>query len=219
MKFTTLCATAAFAASTVAVSSAAFAGPVDYSGSSVNMSTVSIGQFGTITDLYKTLFSIPPNQIGGGAIYGLLPQNAKITFSYTFTGLIDGNLGGNTSYHYNNGGNVFDGSAHADSTGTHYSAGTVNGVNSAPLVFAAANLNVVNPGTSTGSVSFINVGSNFASFEAIFSGFLTSTPRGVGSATYAVSSIPLPAALPMFASLLAGMFGFARFGRKKALAA
>ncbi|MBY0407992.1 MAG: hypothetical protein K2Q01_09890, partial [Rickettsiales bacterium] len=189
----------AFAGAALALTvsaTAAHADVIDFSGSNVNMNAVHVGQSGTITNLYQTLFTLPPNVVGSGNIFGFLPSNSMITFSYTFTGLVDGVLEGNTNYSYNNG-NLFEGSAYANSqTGFAGSQGFINGVSSAPLAFAAANLNVVNPGTSTGTVRFWNTSDAFSQFSSLFSGLLTASPRGVGSATYAVSSIPLPAALP-----------------------
>lgn len=217
MKFTTIAATVAFAA----FSSAAYADitPTNFSGSNVSMSQVHAGQFGTITNLYQSLFSVPPNTVGKGQIFGFLPSNLTITFSYTFDGLVDGNLQGNSQYNYFQGGDHYTGSASADSDTGSTSKGFINGVASAPLIFATAGLNVVNPGISTGTVTFINKSSSFESFESIFTGLLRLSPHAIGSATYAVSSIPLPAALPMFATVLAGMFGFARSRKRKALAA
>lgn len=220
MKFNTLVASAAFAVSTAALSSAALAGQVDFSGSTVNMNAVEVGQFGTISNLYQTLFTLPPNVVGTGSIFGFLPSFAQITFSYSFTGLSQGNLKGNTSYNYFVGADQFEGGATTNTSGATTSSGTINNVNSAPLVFASSGLNIQNPGTSTGSVTFTNTSASFAQFQSIFTGLLAMSPSSIGSATYAVSSIPLPAALPMFATLMASMFGFARFGRKrKALAA
>lgn len=215
MKLRTFVAAAAFA---VAASSAN-ATVVNFSGSSVNMGTVEIGQTGTITDLYQTLFTLPPNVVGGGNVFGFLPSNAKIVFSYTFTGLKDGVLLDYSSYNYNSGGDVYAGSATGHSQDGNAASGTINGIASAPLVFANANLTVVDPGTSTGTTTIINTSGAFAQFESLFFGLLSLSPLGVGSATYAVSAVPLPAALPMFAAALACLFGFSRARRKKALAA
>ncbi len=217
MKLTTFVATAAF----VAVSSAAFADttPTNFTGSNVSMGPVHAGQYGSISNLYQTLFSVPPNVVGGGSIFGFLPSNLTITFPYSFTGLIAGNLQGNSQYDYTNGGNHYNGFGSADSQLGSTSKGFKNSVASAPLIFASAGLNVANPGTSHGTVVFSNRSTSFESFESIFTGLLTLRPRAIGSATYAVSTIPLPAALPMFATLLAGMFGFARSRKRKALAA
>ena len=217
MKFSTLAATAAFAL--VSTTASADVLPTDFTGSNVSMSAVHTGQFGTISNLYQTLFSAPPNVVGGGSIFGFLPSNTSITFSYSFTGLAAGNLQGNGDYHYTLGGNTYSGTGSADSQLGSTSTGFTNGVASAPLVFATAGLTVTDPGTSHGTVTFTNTSSSFENFETIFTGLLHISPAAIGSATYAVSSIPLPAAAPMFGALIAGMFGFARSRKRKALAA
>ena len=193
--------------------------PTDFSGSNVTMGTVHDGQYGTISDLYQSLFTVPPNAVGGGSIFGYLPSNTAITFSYSFTGLAAGNLQANSDYNYTLGGNTYNGTGSADSQLGSTATGFTNGVASAPLVFATAGLTVTDPGTSHGTVTFTNTSSSFENFESIFTGLLHTSPAAIGSATYAVSSIPLPAAAPMFGALIAGMFGFARSRKRKALAA
>jgi hypothetical protein len=205
----------AFGACLGLISTSAHATVINFSGAHVNMGNVDYGQTGAITNLYQTLFTLPPHIIGGGDAYGFLPANAKITFSYTFTGLEDGQLQSYSSYNYKQGGNQYFGSATADTKSFGTAVGTVNGLPSAPLVFASADLNVVNPGTSTGTTTIFNTTSAMVQFESLFFGLLNASPRGVGSATYAVSSIPLPAALPMFLALIGGFAVFSRVRKNR----
>ena len=220
MKLRSLIASVAFFAVSA---SSAFAGPCDapnYCGSNVDMGQVAVGQSGTITNIYSALFSLPPNVIGSGVTYGLLPTNAQITFNYSFTGLTGGQLTSYSNYNYTNAGNLYQGSSTGDSFSGNNAVGTTNGIASAPLVLATANLNVVNPGNSTGTVRITNLTNTFQQFQSAFFGALSQFPAGVGTITYNVSSVPLPAALPMFTALLASVFGFARFNRnRKAVAA
>ena len=195
--------------------SAASADEVNYSGSSVNMGQASVGQFGTISNIYDALFLLPPNVVGSGETFGFLPHNAKITFSYTLDGLVDGQLQGYSTYDHHIGGDHYQGSALADSDGTYSSSGSINGSPSASLVMSTANLNLGDP--STGTVTITNTSGAFAAFQSLFFGVLNAANNS-GSINYAVSAVPLPAALPMFAALLAGMFGF-KNRRKHAVAA
>jgi len=205
----------AFGACLGLISASAHATVINFSGAHVNMGNVDYGQTGTISNLYQTLFTLPPHIVGGGDAYGFLPANAKITFSYTFTGLEDGQLQSYSSYNYNQGGSQYFGSATADTKSFGTAVGSVNGLPSAPLVFASANLNVVNPGTSTGTTTLFNTTSTMVQFQTLFFGLLNASPRGIGSATYAVSSIPLPAALPMFLALIGGFAGFSRLRKHR----
>lgn len=205
MKFSAYFAGAALA---LAVSAPAQALEVNYSGSSVNMGNVVVGQYGQITNIYSTLFTLPPNVVGSGEAYGFLPHNAKVTFTYTLTGLVGGQVQGFSSYDSMLGGDHYQGSAVANSNGFSSSSGSINGTPSSPLVFASANLNVDSP-TSTGTVVLTNISGSLAQFQTIFFGILNQL-TGVGSINYVVSAVPLPAALPMFGALLAGMFGVSR---------
>ncbi|NBO19143.1 MAG: hypothetical protein EBV03_07970 [Proteobacteria bacterium] len=212
MKISALIAGAALV---VATFGTANADEVNFSGSSVNMGSVAVGQFGTITNIYQTLFTLPPHVVGSGEAFGFLPHNAKITFTYTLNGLLDGQLQGYSAYDHILGGNHYQGSAIADSDGSASASGTINGGASSPLVFASANLSVGNP--SVGTVVMTNVSGAFASFQTLFFGILAAFPVGSGVINYNVSQVPLPAALPMFGALLAGMFGVSR--RRKQVAA
>lgn len=198
------------------VSTSASADEVNFSGSSVNMGTVAVGQYGTISNIYQTLFTLPPNVIGSGDAYGFLPKNAKITFTYNIAGLIDGKVQGYGSYNYNQAGNSYMGSAIADSTGYSYHEGSINGGASTPLVTAAANLTYGNP--SIGTVVVTNTSDSLAQFQSLFFGILNGASLSSGFINYVVSAVPLPAALPMFGAMLASVFGVARFRRKRVAA-
>lgn len=214
MKFAAFIASAFLAIATFATDAKAI--EVNFDGASVNMSNVQVGQFGTITNIYETLFTIPPNEAGSGEAYGFLPSNTQITLNYTLNGLVDGTIQGYGSYNYNAGGNSFFGSALADSDGTSNSEGTINGIASLPLVATTADLALGDP--TTGTITITNTSGSFASFQALFFGVLALIPPSSGSISYAVSAVPLPAALPLFGAMIAGLFGFARARRKGAAA-
>lgn len=212
MKLNALIASAALVFATFGTANAE---EVNFSGSSVNMGSVHVGQYGTISNIYNALFSLPPNVVGSGEAFGFLGHNAKITFTYTLNGLVDGQLQGYGTYDHILGGDHYQGSGIADSDGNNSASGTINGIASTPLVLATANLSLGNP--SNGVVTIVNTSGAFASFQSVFFGILTAIGSS-GSINYVVSSVPLPAALPMFGALLAGMFGISR-RRKQQLAA
>ncbi|MBY0407629.1 MAG: hypothetical protein K2Q01_08045 [Rickettsiales bacterium] len=184
---------------------------VNYTGTNKNMGTVAAGQTGTLNNNFTSV-TIP---FTGGLrfrtsfAYGLLPAYSKITFTYSLANL-QSTTGLNTGalYNYELGGDDYAGVAFANRT-VNTAVGTINGSAAAPLVFASANLT-----GNTATTSILNTSAGFAAFETFFSGFL----RGSPNLTYAVSAVPLPAALPMFAAALAGMFGFARKRRVRAVA-
>lgn len=203
------------------VTAPANAAVVDFDGAHVDMGAVDYGQTGTITNIYQELFTLPPQVVGGGSAYGFLPSNARITFTYTFDGLDDGALRSYGAYDFISGGDRFQGNAVEQTPtvdaggGFSSSSATINGAASSPLIFATADLSVLPSGTSVGTTSITNLSSSFASYESLFTGLLRQVPPGVGKAVYAVSVVPLPAALPMFLSLLAGFLGYGRYSRKK----
>jgi len=183
---------------------------VNFTGTNKNMGTVQSGQTGTLFNNY-TLITIPFTgglKAAASRAFGVLPSASKITFTYSLASLTNVTyLRDSANYSYIQGGDLFAGNA-ADSTATPATAtGTINAGASAPLVFATANI-AGNVGTTTIS----NYSGGFANFSTLFAGFL----RGNPTLTYAVSSVPLPAALPMFSALFAGMFAFARKRRNAA---
>jgi hypothetical protein len=182
---------------------------VDYSGSNVNMGTVVAGQSGAITNNFSG-FSFGGGVLGSNNAYGFLPTNTQITFSYSFSpATAGGNLMGYGSYDYIQSSVHYNGSSNSEtSTGTT-TVGYTNGIASSPLVFATANLSSL-----SGTTTITNLSSGIAQFQSLFYGLLSST-NGISSLTYNVSSVPLPAALPMFGALIASMFGFRHFRKQR----
>lgn len=193
---------------------AASASVVDFSGVGLSLSMGSLvaGQTGSIS------YTAP-----GAAVHiteGALAAQTMLVFSYTFNNTLK-NSASNAiaaAYNYNMGGDQYTGGAisYQSTPPTLFlngdaSASTVNGAASAALLFATANLI---KGENTAQVAITNNSMGVAGFINTMT-LLFNNPR-ISSLTYSVtalSSVPLPAALPMFASLLAGMFGFSRVRR------
>lgn len=206
--------TVAFLAFAPATASASV---VDYIhvGTNLNMGTLVAGQTGSIS------YTAP-----GAALHitqGLLAANTSIVFSYSFSGKLRNYASSLTAagYNYTMGGNHYLGLATSvENTppvaflNGETSHSWVNGSASTALLFATANLT---KGEKTGSLTITNKSLGIASFINTLT-LLFSNPS-IHALTYAVtplSAVPLPATLPMFASLLAGLFGMRRFRRKVA---
>lgn len=184
------------------VSSGAFAAVVDFDGINVNMGTVEVGQSGTITNnVSESFFS--PYYFDTTNDFGFLPSNSVITFSYTFASgsLVGGTVKSYGSYDYNVSGVNYHGNSAADANAPTVSSGYTNGSATTPLVLATANIT-----PTGGKTTIINNSGGLAQFQSIFAGLLNAT-GGITSITYNVSAVPLPAALPMFGSLIAALFG------------
>jgi hypothetical protein len=202
---------------TLMFAQSAMATVVNYSGYDVDMGSVGYGQTGTISNF------LPPVIGGAGLAFGVIPSNSSIVFSYSFTDvpqLVDSNgpammLYSNGDYDFFQGGDHYTGgdSAHAGMPvgGTYPQTGFINGAFATPLLLATADLT----GTA-GSTSIVNSSVGTALFTTM-SVFFGALPAG-GNLTYAVSSVPLPGALVLFASALLGLFGFSRRKRAKAAA-
>jgi hypothetical protein len=185
---------------------------IDFDGSMADLGTVAAGQTGVITNNFS---GSPAGsfEFGTGSDYGFLPTDTAITFTYTYSNMAAGSLNAYDSYHYTSGGSVFSGSSSGTSSQAPVSVGYTNGAASAPLVLAAANLNSA---LTAGSTSFVNTSSGLAQFQSAFAGLFNSTGRVV-SVSYTVSAVPLPAALPMFATVLAGLAAFAAYRKRRAV--
>lgn len=175
----------------------------------VDMGHTSVGQTGTLYDWY---FTVPSGQ-STALQTGYIPANSSITFTYNNFST-DTNAYGyaQAAYNYTAGPNNYTGLYFADTTGDHGNTGSVNGVSTigSALLYATANIN---------DKKIVTTISNYSSVEAVFDLFQWAFLSGTtASATYAVSSVPLPATLPMFAMVVMGLFGVKRFRRKKAAA-
>ncbi len=202
MKIRSLVLAAAFALFT----GAAQANAINYSGAVVSMGTVLIGQTGTISNPLGTVLTLPHSISVGSLITGKLPQNAIITFTYTFTGLRSGVINSTSGYNYTKAGNHYAGFSNGDSLTGVTNFGSVNGVSGTALVFATADMTAITGGHASGTTTVANFTSLAESFASAFLGSITRSPRGTGIITYVVSSIPLPASLPVVLLAVAGLF-------------
>jgi hypothetical protein len=222
MKFRSLII-AAVAASAIFASTSAKAVVVDFSGSNVNMGNLQNGQSGTISDILAPA----PFHLYQSLINGALPRMSVVTFTYSFpTFFLIGSLDSQISYDYMHSGNHYNGSSQATSvTDVFFNTtdgltqqGYINALPTVSQVFATAHLTTPGDGTATGTVTFANYTQSLQDFTSQFLGAFSALCEGhpVGTINYVVSSIPLPASLPMMLMAMGGLFGISR--RKSAVA-
>ncbi len=144
---------------------------------------------------------------------GYIPAMSMITFTYSIKGVADYGpklMSSVGSYNYEDNGNLYKGSVYATSAGDIKHEDFVNGVPSGtPLVFATANLFA---DFSGGVTTITNLTNSWVNFATMFLGILQ---NGDSSASYHVSAVPLPAALPLFGIGLAGLVGVKRLKKNR----
>ncbi|MGH1402763.1 MAG: VPLPA-CTERM sorting domain-containing protein [Alphaproteobacteria bacterium] len=205
MQIKKLLTLAAFVIATSLGSQSAMAS-YDYTGSSVDMGTVSVGDFGVIGDIDHFGATIVSQ------VAGTLPSNSMITFTYNFSGNIQaGVLGSFAEYDYTDGGDTFTGFSSSSSLFGNSSVGTVNGSTSTPLAVASAQIDF---STNTATAVIKNVSSGTVDFLNLFVGLVGGSQNL--EIAYSVSAVPLPAALPLFLSGLAALMGISFRRRKQA---
>lgn len=176
----------------------------------VDMENLEVGQYGAITYEHPDYLST--------RTWGNLPGHSRLVFTYSFVAPIADDSGNqmNAYYDYLQGADHYYGSAYSDRFAPpllEYNGqgaeGYRNDIASLPLVFATSNLV---GGNTALQWSVTNLSSGFAVFENILN---LGTSDGINLLTYQVSSVPLPAALPLFAGLIAAMFGLRRIRRAR----
>lgn len=188
---------------------------VDFSGSNVNMGNLQVGQTGTITDIDFDTFPLPPDVVSVGVIQGALPRLSKIRFFYTFTGIESGATSSSISYDYFKDGNHYSGSSIGNSLDGNITSGYKNGAPVLSQVWAYSFFTAGLNDTATAKTVIANYSGPFQSFESRFAGIFDTQHSGV--VTYTVSSIPLPASLPMMILALGGLFTLARRTNRESL--
>jgi len=209
MKRSSIFATALVLISTLVASSAAQAVMVNYSGTNTNMGVLNYGQFGVLNNNYVIKHISATENFDVSQAFGYLKAKEKVTFTYTLPGLLIGTASMHGSYSYVLSGNTYAGEADANSDTGNSSSGQTNGFSSSPLVFATAMV-----GTNIARTTIVNISHGLVNFKTFFSGVLLRGFTGP-SLTYNVSTVPLPAALPMFALLIGGFFGFSQLSRQR----
>ena len=177
----------------------------DYTGSDVDMHKVKIGQYGTVSD------SAAYGNTVVGSIHAFLPSNSEITFTYNFNGdLLAGLLVAGGTYSYKDKKDYYEGYAAGLSDGPmSFSGGTTNGTTSAALAFATASMDVSD---DSASATITNLSGDWLDVTSLIVGYLSGITDYTVS--YEVSSVPLPAALPMFGMGLIAVAGL-RSRRKR----
>lgn len=180
----------------------------DYTGSSVDMGTVSVGDTGTIGNIGNFGPLVASN------ISGSLPSNSMITFTYSFSGNVaTGVLGAFGDYDYNTGTDSFSGYASSSNLFGSNSAGIKNGSASTPLAVASAQIDYSN---NTATAVIKNISSGTVDYLNMFVGFISGNKNL--EVSYSVSAVPLPAALPLFLAGLAALMGFSHRRKKQEVA-
>lgn len=197
---------AGFALCALLSPSSASAVVIDYSGFNIGMGNVSVGQTGTIHAGH--LGNLIVNQITG-----TLPSNSMITFSYDFAGDIDwAALLTGAGYSYTDGGHNYAGYSIEIPPGpVSFGYGEVDGFPSTPLAVASAQIDF---SANTASVVIKNFSAGVANYVNLFLGSVLRNQSL--EIAYAVSAVPLPAALPMFALGLGALAGFGARRKRKA---
>jgi hypothetical protein len=212
---------------------AVHATPVDFlsSDSLVEMTPLEMGQTGKIYGSDGQLAPVDLLETNGiGRFKGFLPSMAKITFTYnvnfsdpsTCTLAVcngginyDARLFLYSSYEGDIGaegeGNVISGSIYHDNyyLGTGVGAGYFENSYVGDMLLLSVMSSF--PDETHGVVELINL----SPFEAYFKTFLVTGGTGTGFARYAVSFVPLPAALPLFGLGIAGIAGYRRFRKQR----
>jgi hypothetical protein len=151
--------------------------------------------------------------------YGILPVNKMITFTYTFTPPpLSGDLNGLGAFSEIHGINYFtslststvDMDGHTVTTTQRYKNG--NPVGTPTGTFPIGTSALFDPISGIGKVTIINLADAAASFSSYFLGLLGS---GNVYTTAVVSTVPLPAALPLFGMGLIGLAGYGRRAKAK----
>ncbi len=191
-----------------AATGATRAATVDFTGNNYNMGLVADGQTGVIKTTSFPLYNF---------VTGLLPSETQITFSYAFRGGVGqkGKLGAlatylDDGYRYTIGS---DGSK----IKTNLLKGVIANVSGADLPVTIATDFYVDPNDkkkSYGTITIVNMSAVTANFASFFKSFIP-FKKGHIEVTYAVSAVPLPAALPLFGIGLAGLAGFARSRKRR----
>ena len=187
------------------------AGVVNFSGDTVNMGTLAIGQSGTISITPTT--SAGPISLYSFTDTATLPVDAMITFTYSISNAINPSLHSDGLYSYSAAGKTYSGEGDSYSNGSNVETASTNGMSSAPLVFASANMT-----PTIGTATIMNLSGGLAQITNMF-GAIFGQNGQFGNLTYNVSSVPLPPALPLFAVLLAGMFGYASLRKRNTIQA
>jgi hypothetical protein len=158
---------------------------------------------------------------GGGPIFssisGSLAPDSFITIDYSFGGnILFGAMGSFGSYSYLDGGQLFSGTAGSIGglgvSPMSFASGSIDGSPSPALAFASAQ--ITSPNSATAVIQ--NLSAGVLEFSSIFAGLVSASSNF--TATYSVSEVPVPAALPMFGLALAGLAGL-RAKKKRSAAA
>lgn len=168
--------------------SAKAANVVDYTGNFWDMEDVAFDQSGTVDG--SAFGNAVVSYIGGS-----LAADSTITFTYTFTNdlLASTLVDVNGSYSFTEGGVDYAGYTTALlPSNVSFAFGTKDLVSSTALAVASAQ--ITDPNTI--SVVIQNLSSNIVDFTTAVAGMMSGA--GDYEVEYSVSSVPLPAALPMF---------------------
>jgi len=181
--------------------------PYTFTGDDVSMGTLSSGQSGVIGSIGNV------GNVILSRVSGTLPANTLVTFTYNFSGNLErGSLTSTANYSYIDGGDVFSGFVGDSNLTGSNSAGNINGSPSTALAVASAQVDFSN---NTATAIIQNNSSGAVSFLDLFVGFVSGSKNL--EISYNVSAVPLPAALPLFASAIAALAGLS-YRRKKAAA-
>lgn len=181
----------------------------------LDLGALSIGASGEFNNS-ETNGAIPGQTVYGYAV-GTIPSNSYITFTYYFSPSIpmSGSLQSLGAFSETNG--VYTYTYTSTSGGLN---GLLTSVSGFPISFANVDPSLMpvqaTADLSTGTTRVTNLAAAEASFSTYFFGLMEG--YSLDKVRYAVSAVPLPAALPLFGLGLIGLAGYSRHKRAKALA-
>jgi len=187
--------------------SAAEATVVNYTGYDVAMGSVVAGQSGTISNTFNSTPGLARTDYQDELSSGSLAPYSQISFNIALTGNVLDSAG------YVSGNNVIQNISSlsmSDTTGNsfseYYNTTTQQTTLSAARVSTTA---TINDAGNDITLSIANVTSGAALYtQQVLALFQKNDLLQGGSVTYSVSSVPLPASFPLFATVLAGLVGF-----------
>ena len=160
----------------------------------IDVAPLSVGDSGSFTTIGSSS-NTPITDL----IFGTLPSDSEITFTYKLTDFTGGNLS--------------DLGAYANASGSGFSLSSFPGVPHKISSFDSLVLTTAHLGTATGTAVITNTSLGVANFFSLLTGELAKGGKLVVS--YVVSAVPLPASALLFGLGLSMFAGFGMMKRKQ----
>ncbi|HEU0117741.1 MAG TPA: hypothetical protein VFR09_03830 [Alphaproteobacteria bacterium] len=202
----------AFLALAFLITQPAHAATVNLFGNNDDLGLVSIGQTGFVNN--RIISTTPPTTgVYEGVVTGYLPADSVITVTYTFLNnfAVHGILASEAWYNQTSGPLQYSAysSTYNGSSSTVFNSLTNTTTDVLSPILATAGLTIDQKNGTTTIINNSDVAVQFSSFFGIWADeFSHLGRRNDVLASYVVSAVPLPAALPMFGTAMAGLIAF-----------